>query len=642
MHRQIFILSFLLIAFSSDASSVKDFINYPSIVDARIDPTGSKVVSIEISEGKHLLVMTHLDLWKREVLLEPTIYFSEKSYIRDLEWIDNRYVAMQLSEVRKGIERLVDTKLVRRLIIMDTQRDSSGKMEIFSVKTKGWFLGGLHKESFKFLYAKPSSNSVIYKLDVRKLHPINRRLSKLDRIDGGQFVASNIFDQMPGYVLRWYVDADFNVQSALVVDRENKIKLINKKNENEITVVHEWFDSKSGSEPRIFPWKKGKGEQVYYGLNFSDRKNKKVFLIDYSSNTQKVIYETSAYRIVDILLDSNQELYAVQIESGGRYEFEYVKHVNREYNSDIVDSWVSRSSDKTSGIAYYESHSEPGYYYLADAKGKKIKTLRKRYQSLDDVLPSTLVEGKTSVEGLEIPWLLSKPANVKSVPLIVMPHGGPLGVHDDPYYDSVTQLFVAQGFAVLRINYRGSSGYNSDFENAGKKQWGNLILKDIVEVIKTTLTRNDIDSKRVCMVGFSYGGYAAMILSMQYPDMFKCAVSVAGVSDINLLLNGGRITQQQRKWQKEHIGDSENEYDVLKSQSPIFNVNKLSSPIFIAHGLKDSVVDVEHAYRMKYMLQKYNKDFEFYIDQESGHSFLEMSNRRMLFEKIVAFLQDNI
>jgi dipeptidyl aminopeptidase/acylaminoacyl peptidase len=256
------------------------------------------------------------------------------------------------------------------------------------------------------------------------------------------------------------------------------------------------------------------------------------------------------------------------------------------------------------------------------------------------------VQGNVQVEGLDIPYLLSLPTGKaiksKTHPLLVMPHGGPIGVFDSAFFDPSIQFLNANGYAVLQVNFRGSSGHSQALKEAGKKQWGKLILNDIHQVTKEVVQRDDISSRKVCLFGMSYGGYASTMLLIQYPDVYRCAVNVSGVSDINLYLNSPYLTGRQIAWTREYIGDPLHSYDELKTQSPVYNVGKLIRPLLIMHGEKDKIVQVEQAHRLRKALDVYERPYEWKLFPDMGHSFNEKKQAIELFSKALEFIGKNI
>ena len=213
---------------------------------------------------------------------------------------------------------------------------------------------------------------------------------------------------------------------------------------------------------------------------------------------------------------------------------------------------------------------------------------------------------------------------------------------NDAYFDETTQFFNANGFAVLRVNFRGSGGHSKELREAGKKQFGELMLEDIYQATLAVVQHQYIDKKRICTVGMSYGGYAAVALTINHPEIYQCAVSLAGVMDVPYYTRSPHSTEKQRSWIADQVGNIETEYDELKSISPVYNAAKLTQPILITHGEKDQVVDVEHAYRMKLMLEKHSKEFEWYIEPDGSHSFDNKEETYRFFNRTITFLRKNI
>lgn len=314
--------------------------------------------------------------------------------------------------------------------------------------------------------------------------------------------------------------------------------------------------------------------------------------------------------------------------------------------ADSLEILVDRSSNTRYQLIYRDSHSQPNHFVVVDTQTHKEYQVASYHPHLMNVLSSRLVEGRVTVEGLEIPYLLTLPssdaAHNKRSPLLVMPHGGPIGVFDSRYFDLYTQYFAQQGFAVLRVNFRGSSGYTQALRDAGAKQFGDLILKDIYKATQEVAQRQDIDENKMCALGFSYGGYASTMLTVNYPDTYRCGVNVAGVSDINLYLNSSTVTKRQDTWLKKNIGDSLADYEKLKNQSPVYLAEKFTRPIYIIHGELDETVNVEHAYRLKAVLEKYHKPYKWKIYPEMDHSFVSQEINVDLFSEVIQFLKKEL
>lgn len=623
------------------------FFSYPDMVTAALSPNGQNIAAIRIIDGFQTLVLIPSIKAEEATLLTPEKYTQKEASIRQLVWLDNRYLAVQLSEIRKGIKDLLDSKISRRLLILDTY-SKDPQQRVFSVRTKGWLAHARPGEKGTFLYAKSGVYSKIYKISISDLALDSKNLGKLDKIDGGQFKKSNEIISISGYVTRWFWGHDQEVVSALNFGKKRKLKLTLFDENGEMTTEHAIKESESKEEKRLIPIALTDEQDTFYCLDLNEEESRSVYRVNFSTEKVDLAYEISAYEILDLLISRSGELLGVQVKRNGSIAYEYINddtsiqafNKTKKETPTLVSIYDS-SADNSLLLAYVESHNTSGKFVLLDDKKDTIKTIGEKRPRLSNIFKTKLIESSFDSDGLKIPYLLSLPHTSISqpYPLIVMPHGGPIGVHDDRYHHTGSHFFAANGFAVLRVNFRGSSGHTSALQKAGKKEWGGKMLSDIHTAVEEVSKRKDIDSERICAAGFSYGGYASSMLIINHPDTYRCAVSVGGVSDVNLYINSPGSTEEQEKWLKEHVGDPESEYENLKSISPAFNLSQLKGPILIAHGFKDRVVDVEHAYRAKVMLEKYDKTFEWYLDEESGHHFSEPKNRILLFSTIIDFLK---
>ncbi len=646
-------------------ASPKLFFSYPDMITAALSPDGKKIAAIRIIDNEQHLVLLHEKNLKEKTLLSPQEHAQKDAGIKKLVWLDNQYLAVQFSELRKGIEDLLDSKISRRLLIIDIQEQNM-KNRILSVRTQGWLAHPQPDTAGKFLFAKSGSHSKIYNINISGLSLDHKRLGKLDKIDGGQFKKSNEVISVEGYATRWFLGSRQEVRAVLHFNRKRVLTLTSFDENGDTTATYAVKDKdlenkskgKKKNEPKaaedkryLMPIALADKKDTFYCLDLNEEETQSIYRVNFSSKKEELVYEINAYEILDLLISDRGELIGAQVQKDGAISYEYINDENNNRNiankrtkEPALISIYDTNSDESRFLAYIETHNSPGEFILLDKNKKNLRPIGKRLPKLSNIYKTTLIEDFLELDELKIPYLLTlpKPTTSTPFPLVVMPHGGPIGVHDDHYYDRATHFFSANGFAVLRVNYRGSSGHTSALKNAGKKEWGGKMLSDIHEAVKHVVARKDIASQHVCAIGFSYGGYASTMLMLNHPDTYRCAATIGGVADINLYINSPNATSSQKKWLKEQVGDPKTEYEYLQNISPLFKLNQLQGPLFVAHGFKDNVVDVEHAYRTKLMLEKYKKNFEWYLDEESGHHFSNPKNKIALFSKILTFLENNI
>lgn len=300
---------------------------------------------------------------------------------------------------------------------------------------------------------------------------------------------------------------------------------------------------------------------------------------------------------------------------------------------------VSYSDDHQRAIAYVHSPDSPGAYLLYDrvAKASDVLAFRNQHIRFKRLNPVSTIHYKAA-DGLDIAAVLTLPKGreAKMLPLIVMPHGGPFA-RDDESWDWWAQFLAERGYAVVQPNYRGSSGYGTAFGDAGKGEWGLKMQDDLNDAITALAAKGIADPKRVCMVGGSYGGYAAMRAAQRDGRFYRCAVSFAGVSDLAAM----------RRYDSQFLS-GEARGDWLKDQAPNFDLvsprkraAEFSIPILIVHGKKDRVVPYAQSREMAENLRAAGKPVIFVTQPEGDHHFSRYEDRLSFLKALEAFLAEH-
>jgi len=238
-------------------------------------------------------------------------------------------------------------------------------------------------------------------------------------------------------------------------------------------------------------------------------------------------------------------------------------------------------------------------------------------------------------DGTEIPAILTLPVGRpgKNLPLIMMPHGGPFA-RDDESYDYWAQFLASRGYAVLQPNYRGSSGYGNVFAEKGEGQWGLAMQDDLTDAVKWAIGQGIADAGRVCIVGGSYGGYAALRAAQRDHGVYRCVVSFAGVADLQGMLryDSGFLNSGRRSdWLRKQAPD-------LKGVSPLNFAADFSIPVLLMHGKADMTVPVRQSRQMAARLKAAGKDYR-YIEQPLGdHHLSREADRVQFLKELEAFL----
>jgi len=297
--------------------------------------------------------------------------------------------------------------------------------------------------------------------------------------------------------------------------------------------------------------------------------------------------------------------------------------VSSDRNGDRLLVWISSSQN-------------PGLYYIYDTPTQQLSKLAEVNKDIGSrrLAKPKYVQYKAR-DGLEIEGVLTLPKGreAKNLPLIMMPHGGPWA-HDRVSYDYWAQFLANRGYAVMQPNFRGSTGYGKAFEQKGHGQMGLAMQDDVTDGIKYLADEGIIDPQRVCIVGASYGGYYAMWGIAKDPDLYRCAISIAGVANVRRDVNafGGSLLARTFSAQWGKMSDD------FKAISPVNSVDNIKVPLLLIHGKKDERVDYKQSLTMQKAMSKAGKDVDMLILPKADHYFLRQEDRIALLSSMEEFL----
>ncbi len=302
--------------------------------------------------------------------------------------------------------------------------------------------------------------------------------------------------------------------------------------------------------------------------------------------------------------------------------------------SDDHKKWVLRVDSPTDGPAYA----------LVDLGTKKGSWIGDVYSGVKpgDVSPVKPI-AFIAKDGLALTGYLTLPRGQsdRGLPLVVLPHGGP-ATRDVAGFDWWAQALASRGYAVLQVNYRGSAGLGWAFQSAGFGQWGRKMQTDLSDGVRYLAKTGTVDSSRVCIVGGSYGGYAALAGATLDPGVYRCAVSVAGVSDPARLVEwdatreGHQGVLSQRYWVR-YMGAASSMDEI----SPARHAASATVPILLIHGKDDTVVPYAQSEEMAAALRAAGKPVEFVTLKGEDHWLSEGATRLQMLQSTVAFLEKN-
>jgi dipeptidyl aminopeptidase/acylaminoacyl peptidase len=307
---------------------------------------------------------------------------------------------------------------------------------------------------------------------------------------------------------------------------------------------------------------------------------------------------------------------------------------------------LDRAEDKA--IVAVQSPRLPPTYYFLDRKTHAATKILSAYPHLTE---ADLGEMKpypyTARDGLRIPAYLTLPPGKmpKNLPTIIMPHGGP-DARDIVGFDWWAQFLANRGYAVLQPNYRGSSGYGRKFTEAGLHQWGLRMQDDLTDGVKQLIVDGIADPKRICIVGGSYGGYAALAGATFTPDLYACAMSFAGVSNLNEFIfqirsDSGQDSQGYSFWTS-RVGSDFDDHTKLKATSPELHADQVKCPILLMHGEGDTTVRIKQSELEYAALKAAGKNVQFIRFPGEDH-YLDFADTRIrMLKELEKFLAAHI
>jgi dipeptidyl aminopeptidase/acylaminoacyl peptidase len=303
--------------------------------------------------------------------------------------------------------------------------------------------------------------------------------------------------------------------------------------------------------------------------------------------------------------------------------------------------------DGTKTLARVETPSNAPVYYLVDFTTHRADIAAEEYPALAGVALGE-VKGISykARDGTEIPAYLTMPPTKSAapLPLVVLPHGGPQA-RDYLTFDWLVQFLASRGYVVLQPQFRGSTGFGDAFREAGYRQWGGLMQDDITDGVRAMIDQGIADAHRICIVGASYGGYAALAGAAFTPDLYSCAVSISGVSDLPALMResvpiyGGALSTSLSDW-KMRIGAPND--SALTTKSPINSVKTIKIPVLIVYGTGDGVVPNEQSERMARALKSAGKSVTVSVLQGEDHWLSRTETRLQVLKDLDAFLGEHL
>ncbi|BBO29662.1 peptidase S9 [Alteromonas sp. I4] len=397
-------------------------------------------------------------------------------------------------------------------------------------------------------------------------------------------------------------------------------------------------------------------KSLYLSGRYSEEGIHTLYSLDLQSGEYTRIFGDHKTDIESVILDGNG-MPAVGITYPDKSAYEYaaansrIKTIHKKLTQAFEGQTVniaSTTQDRKTLLVHVSSDINPGEYYLFDNDSLNARFVWANSSWID---PRTLQPmhpiAVPTEDGETLHGYLTLPPAGQSQsakpPLVVLIHGGPHqpGTRDFWRYDAETQLLANRGFAVLRVNFRGSDGYGTRFERLGYREWGGAMIKDINDAVRWTASQGLVDSHRICAYGASYGGYAALMSVVRAPDLYRCTIGYVGVYDLQYMYSESDIPNSWggRSYLKRVLGTDAQQ---LKEYSPIHHVNDIKAKVMLIHGSKDKRVPEINSKVLAEKLEQANNPAEYLQYAQAGHGVFNEENRQELYQGLLDFLNEHL
>ncbi|TDG37815.1 S9 family peptidase [Pedobacter changchengzhani] len=453
----------------------------------------------------------------------------------------------------------------------------------------------------------------------------------------------------PGNISQWMTDNNGILKIAVSSDGVNETLLYR---ENETTAFKPVMTNnfKNTFSPVAFAENE---KDVLYAISDINRDKNALVAFDLKAGKEKkVLFSTDSLNVIDAKYSKvKNKMLFVTCETWKKEKFYLDEPTKVKYAK--IDKlfprteWRIMDKDKTDNVFVIRTFTDrsPGSYYLYNASKNKLKKLSDINSSIkdDDMSEMKPISYKSS-DGLTINGYLTLPKNKKStnLPVVVLPHNGP-GGRNVWGYNADVQFLANRGYAVLQVNYRGSSGYGKAFYAAGLKQWSDKIQEDVNDGVRWLIDKKIANPKRVAIYGNGIGGFIALNCMYRNPDIYACGGSNSGV--INLFSYLKTVPPYLKTYLQmyyEIVGNPNTDTEFMRYASPVFHADKFKKPIFFAQNTKDPRVNVAEGVQFVKELKKRNVKVDYIEKEEATNPIKRQEERLALYKALEAFLHQNL
>lgn len=453
----------------------------------------------------------------------------------------------------------------------------------------------------------------------------------------------------PGNVTEWMTDNKGVLKIAVASDGVNET-LMYRENENLPFKPVITNNFQTTLQPIAFAEDE---PNVLYAISNVDRDKNALVALDLKTGKEKqVLFANDTLNVVDAKFSkSKKKMIYVTCETWKKNKYYLDDSTKLAYTK--IDrllpgtEWRIMDKDKSDNVFIVRTFTDknPGSYYLYTAKENKLKKLVDINSSIKEEEMSEMkpIFYKSS-DSLLINGYLTLPNTKKStnLPVVVLPHNGP-GLRNSWGYNAEVQFLANRGFAVLQVNYRGSTGYGKSFYAAGFKEWSDKIQEDVNDGVRWLIKNKIANPKKIAIYGNGFGGYIALNCLYKNPDLYSCGGSNSGVINLfSYLKTIPPFQMSNLKMYYEILGNPVTDTDYMRFASPVFHADRFKSPVFIAQNPKDPRVNVAEGVQFIKELKKRNVPVTYIEKTEGPNPVLRQQGRTALYKALEEFLQTNL
>ncbi|WP_317929995.1 alpha/beta hydrolase family protein [Halioxenophilus sp. WMMB6] len=632
----------------ANAADLKDFGSLPVITSMAVSPDGSRFAWVQNIDSKALMVVYDT----KTKTLKSGARLSDDIKARDIQFATNNHVILKASETRHilGYRGRLEYSgafayNIDKEKIVQLFQEPDGIHERWS-ETSGFYRAqsGLGK-----VVGVDSEKGYAFMPALDDSYPPSRNLYRVSLSNGRPRLLSNGHTD----TMDWYVNQKGEVLAREDFDPEKKQHIFYSYLSGKAKEIYRYETALPSISVQAVAW--DEKALLFIGKHNDSEGIYSLSLVD--GTISGPLFEKTGKEIDYLITDINRKLLAVKY-SGFLPEYQFQNSDLNAVFEELVASYPGSSvhlldMDKRQEnmVILVGGNIKPHSYQMFNSKNNTLASLTSGYPNIKaDDLGEVIAFRYSARDDEKIPAVLTWPANSskgatrKGLPMIVMPHGGP-DSYDRVDFDWLAQYLAHLGYLVLQPNFRGSTGFGRDFHQAGKMGWGQIMQDDITDGVTYLAEKGIVDKDRVCILGASYGGYAALIGGALTPDLYRCVIAINGLSDIGKELNQDRFDlldpHSVENYWATVFGDDDQFKQRMDAASPINHVDNYAAPVMILYSRDDTVVRPRQSIIMHNALIKADKDSTLVELAGEDHWFSTSDMRIKTLNELERFLAKN-